>query len=130
MGAIWTESLPPSVAKPGLLASLPWFADPIIKHRLLKNYLLPHKSDKTGTGKSMAVSAEPGSKNTKLMFELTLTKSQYRDKNFDDMLTDPQSKHENALAKELVKHNESQTHSLMIFVIQGSCKPRALMATP
>lgn len=77
----------------------------------------------------MAVSAEPGSKNTKLMFELTLTKSQYRDKIFDETLTDPQSKHENALAKEFVKHNESQTHSLMIFVIQGSCKPRALMAT-
>lgn len=108
---------------------LPWLADPIIKYRLLKTYLLPHKGDKTGTGKSMAVSAEPGFKNTKLMFELTLTKSQYRDKNSDEMLTDPQSKHDNALAKEFVKHNESQMHSLMIFVIQGSCKPRALMAT-
>ena len=53
----------------------------------------------------------------------------YRDRNFDEMLTDSQSKHENALAKEFVKHNKSQMHSLMIFVIQGSCKPRALMAT-
>lgn len=77
----------------------------------------------------MAVSAELGSKITKLMFELTLTKSQYRDRNFDEMLTGPQFKHEHALAKGSVKHNESQIHSLMIFVIQGSCKPRALMAT-
>ena len=102
----------------GLLASLPWFADPIIKHLLLKNYLLPRKYDKTGTEKLMAVSAESGSKITNLMFEVTLTKSQYRDKKFDEMLTDPQSKHENALAKGCVKHNESQMHALTILLFK------------
>ena len=43
----------------GLMASLPWLVNPIVKHRVLKNVLLPHKGDKTGTGKLMAVSAEP-----------------------------------------------------------------------
>ena len=66
----------------------------------------------------MAVSAGPGSKNTNLMFEVTLTKSQYRDEMFDEMLTDPRSKHENAFAKGCAKHNESQMHSLTILLFK------------
>ena len=42
----------------GLIASLPWLVNPFVKHRLLKTFLLPHKGDKTGTGKLMAVSVE------------------------------------------------------------------------
>lgn len=37
----------------GLIGSLSWLANPLIKNPLLKNFLLSRKGDKTGTGKLM-----------------------------------------------------------------------------
>ena len=48
----------------GLIASLPWLVSPIIKHPLFERYLLPHKGDKTGTGKLMTVSGDPHPQDT------------------------------------------------------------------
>lgn len=91
----------------GLIACLPWLVNPFVKHRLLKDYLLPRKGDRTGTGKLMTVSAELDFKEDNRIFKVTLTESQYRDEQFDRILTDPQLKHENVLAQGCVRHEES-----------------------
>ena len=66
---------------------------------------------------------------TMIIFGMTLTGLQYRDQKFDDILEDPQSKHKNFLANKSVKHDCSMGENADSFHIQGSCRPRALMAT-
>ncbi|KAL9025938.1 MAG: hypothetical protein Q9196_005318 [Gyalolechia fulgens] len=47
------EALHSMFVMTGLVAALPWLVEPIIKHPLLKKYLLPQPGDKSGSGKIM-----------------------------------------------------------------------------
>ena len=51
------EALHSMFVMTGLVAALPWLVEPIIKHPLLKKYLLPRPGNKSGSGKIIKVRA-------------------------------------------------------------------------